>query len=201
MPQLRRRSLWLAVLVAIAVIALASADQGVELEGFDAPGDAVAADSASGAPDNQQNPSECREQCAAEGEAPKPRAALSRRQLMHPPKRQGYALEIAAGVLLATYTLIAFFGTRANTKIAEAWAQAFCKGEGALFPRQFALCGAGDVNLTGARTPLLKETSSVFKFYASGRRHCEGCMCTLALKNRPDLMGWLLHLFSPMEAS
>jgi hypothetical protein len=46
---------------------------------------------------------------------------------------------------------------------------------------------------------LMKETSSNFKFYASGRRFCRGFLATLDLRRRQDLFSLALHLVSPHD--
>ncbi|KXZ41395.1 hypothetical protein GPECTOR_496g451 [Gonium pectorale] len=97
------------------------------------------------------------------------------------------------------YVIVAFWGDRANTRIAEAFGRTHCAGDSSIFQRQFAMCGAGDHNASGRRALLLKESSYTFKFYASGRRYCEGCLATLMLRCRPDLMSWALQLFVPDE--
>lgn len=46
---------------------------------------------------------------------------------------------------------------------------------------------------------LMKETSSNFKFYASGRRYCWGFLATLDLRRRQDLFSLALHLVHPHD--
>lgn len=180
----------------------------IELEGFDTPDLAVdSSDSAAsivdGGPKHSQ---ECNGTCLGSKPADsqiKPRAVVGGRRPSSvpagkpPPKT--YYLEAIAGVVLVLYLLVAILGTKANGKIADGFARTHCIGEAALFPRQFAMCGAGEPNAIGFRTPLLKESSSLFKFYASGRRHCEGCLASMSLRNRADLLSWVLHIFFPSE--
>lgn len=73
------------------------------------------------------------------------------------------------------YVVVAFFGASANHRLAVAWAKAFAGPDG-FFARQFAACGAGaaEAGREGVAVPLVKESASCYKFYASGRRFCEG---------------------------
>mgnify|MGYP001806937219 CR=1 FL=1 len=48
-----------------------------------------------------------------------------------------------------------------------------CVSPDSIFPRQFAMCGAGDPGPNGVRSALVKESTNTYKFYASGRRHCQ----------------------------
>ncbi|PNW87038.1 hypothetical protein CHLRE_02g106300v5 [Chlamydomonas reinhardtii] len=108
-------------------------------------------------------------------------------------------MEIVAGVVVLLYVIVALLGTRGNDAIAQAFARQHCVSPDSIFPRQFAMCGAGDPGPNGVRSALVKESTNTYKFYASGRRHCQGLLATLVLKNRADLLGWLLGLFFPQE--
>ena len=47
---------------------------------------------------------------------------------------------------------------------------------------------------------LLKESGAKFRYYASGRRHVEGCMVTLDLRPRQDLlMGYIVNALMPQD--
>lgn len=59
-----------------------------------------------------------------------------------------------------------------------------------LFEAQFAVPGAYNGEEQGAR--LIKDSQSCYKFYASGRRNCDGVMATLDLVKRHDLLSVLL---------
>jgi Protein of unknown function (DUF1682) len=45
----------------------------------------------------------------------------------------------------------------------------------------------------------MKESHSIFKFYASGRRHCQSMLATMDLRKRQDLLTMAYYLFSPRE--
>ncbi len=83
--------------------------------------------------------------------------------------------ELVAAALAVVYMVVAFFGASANHRLAVAWAKAFAGPDG-FFARQFAACGAGaaEAGREGVAVPLVKESASCYKFYASGRRFCEG---------------------------
>ncbi|KAG2436352.1 hypothetical protein HXX76_006659 [Chlamydomonas incerta] len=106
---------------------------------------------------------------------------------------------MVAGVVVLLYVIVALLGTRSNDALAQAFARQHCVSPDSIFPRQFAMCGAGDPGPNGVRSALVKESTNTYKFYASGRRHCQGLLATLVLKNRADLLGWLLGLFFPQE--
>ena len=47
---------------------------------------------------------------------------------------------------------------------------------------------------------LLKESGCKFRYYASGRRHVEGCLVTLDLRPRQDLlMGYIVNALMPQD--
>ena len=50
-----------------------------------------------------------------------------------------------------------------------------------------------------ATVPLLKESASEYKLYASGRRHCNSLNGTLKLRNRQDIFSLILELIWPGE--
>ena len=50
------------------------------------------------------------------------------------------------------------------------------------------------------RVDLLKESGSKFRYYASGRRYAEGCLVTLDLRPRQDLlMGYIVNALMPQD--
>ncbi|KAJ6427734.1 hypothetical protein OIU84_023186, partial [Salix udensis] len=46
---------------------------------------------------------------------------------------------------------------------------------------------------------LLKEGQNVFKFYASGRRYCQGLLATMELKSRHDLLSRIYNMVIPCK--
>ncbi|KAG2493184.1 hypothetical protein HYH03_008604 [Edaphochlamys debaryana] len=136
----------------------------------------------------------------------KPKAVVNppapkRRSILQPPARPtNYYLEVAAVLLLAFYAGVAWWGTSVNDAIATRFAREYCMRDDSFFGRQFALCGAGDpTGPSGARAALVRESSSMFKFYASGRRYCGSLTATVTLRPRPDPLAWVLGLFMPTE--
>ncbi|GIL64274.1 hypothetical protein Vafri_18269 [Volvox africanus] len=194
--------------LAVAVLYEQVEARDLELDGFDVTD--LAVDSSASAPSShmgeQLSLEQCNEQCEETKRAnlpATPRAVVGGRRSTDPTSprqpRKNYYMEAAFAVVLVFYILVAIWGTKQNGKIADAFARTYCIGEGAVFPRQFAMCGAGEPNAAGLRTPLLKESSSLFKFYASGRRYCQGCLATLSLRNRADLLSWVINIFLPAE--
>ena len=98
-------------------------------------------------------------------------------------KQESYTKELMALFALAVYLVNILFGKRLNESIAAAWADAFAS-EGSILEKNFALLGVDDVE----GEMMLKETCHIFKFYASGRRYCQGLLATLDLKARQDLV-------------
>ncbi|CAL9131191.1 unnamed protein product [Musa textilis] len=103
---------------------------------------------------------------------------------------RSYFLEIACVTFLICFAFNYFHGKRRNEAIALAWAAKFAVKD-SIFDKNFSLLGTGD----GNDTPLLlKEGQDVFKFYASGRRYCQGMLATMELLSRHDLISRALHL-------
>lgn len=76
-----------------------------------------------------------------------------------------------------------------------AWATKFATKD-AIFEKNFSLLGVGD----GEDSPLLlKEGQNVFKFYASGRRFCQGLLATIELQSRHDLISRLYNMIVPTK--
>ncbi|CAN1305664.1 Uncharacterized protein At5g49945 [Linum perenne] len=83
-----------------------------------------------------------------------------------------------------------FTGKRENENIALAWAAKFATKD-SIFEKNFSLLGVGE----GDDSPLLlKEGQNVFKFYASGRRFCQGMLATMELKSRHDLIAKMYNM-------
>ncbi|URE42024.1 hypothetical protein MUK42_16115 [Musa troglodytarum] len=103
---------------------------------------------------------------------------------------RSYFLEIACVTFLICFAFNYFHGKRRNEAIALAWAAKFAVKD-SIFDKNFSLLGTGD----GNDTPLLlKEGQDVFKFYASGRRYCQGMLATMELLSRHDLISRAVHL-------
>jgi hypothetical protein len=67
---------------------------------------------------------------------------------------------------------------------------------GRIFHKNFSLLGVGN-DSAGDRAMMLKEGQATFKFYASGRRFCQGMLTTLHLQARQDLFMTLLSVVQP----
>ncbi|XP_058091129.1 uncharacterized protein At5g49945-like [Magnolia sinica] len=112
-----------------------------------------------------------------------------------PPAPRSYTIEIVSVSFLIAFILNYFTGKRENENIALAWAAKFATKD-TIFEKNFSLLGTGD----GNDTPLLlKEGQDVFKFYASGRRFCQGLLATMELKCRHDLIARIYNLIVPSK--
>ncbi|KAL6000001.1 hypothetical protein ACLOJK_034678 [Asimina triloba] len=110
-----------------------------------------------------------------------------------PPPPRSYTVEIVSISFLIAFVLNYFTGKRENENIALAWAAKFATKD-SIFEKNFSLLGTGD----GNDAPLLlKEGQDVFKFYASGRRFCQGLLATMELKCRHDLIARIYNLIVP----
>lgn len=88
-----------------------------------------------------------------------------------------------------------FTGRRENENLALAWAAQFAT-KNSIFEKNFSLLGVGE----GDDSPLLlKEGQNVFKFYASGRRYCQGLLATMELKSRHDLISRIYNMVVPCK--
>ncbi|KAF8376983.1 hypothetical protein HHK36_030355 [Tetracentron sinense] len=106
-----------------------------------------------------------------------------------------YVVEIVCVSFLIAFTVNYFVGKRENENIGLAWATQFATKD-SIFEKNFSLLGTGD----GKDTPLLlKEGDNVFKFYASGRRFCQGVLATMELKSRHDLISKIYNLIVPCK--
>uniref|UniRef100_A0A7N0RGU0 Coiled-coil domain-containing protein 47 n=1 Tax=Kalanchoe fedtschenkoi TaxID=63787 RepID=A0A7N0RGU0_KALFE len=108
-------------------------------------------------------------------------------------KQQSYMVEIVCGSFLIIFLINYFTGKKENEKIALAWAARFATRD-SIFAKNFSLLGVGE----GEDSPLLlKEGQTIFKFYASGRRYCQGLLATIELKSRHDLISRLYNMVVP----
>ncbi|XP_057429704.1 uncharacterized protein At5g49945 [Lotus japonicus] len=107
---------------------------------------------------------------------------------------RSFTVEIICGSFLVMFAINYFTGKRENENIALSWAAQFAAKD-SIFDKNFSLLGIGD---GGDDTPLLlKEGQTTFKFYASGRRYCQGLLATLELKSRHDLIARIYNLVVP----
>ncbi|KAF8411852.1 hypothetical protein HHK36_004411 [Tetracentron sinense] len=108
---------------------------------------------------------------------------------------RSYTVEIICVTFLIAFIVNYFVGKRENENIALAWATQFATKD-SIFEKNFSLLGTGD----GKDTPLLlKEGQNVFKFYASGRRFCQGLLATMELQSRHDLISKIYNLIVPCK--
>lgn len=108
---------------------------------------------------------------------------------------KSYTIEIICASFLITFTVNYFTGRKENENLALAWATKFATKD-AIFEKNFSLLGVGD----GEDSPLLlKEGQNVFKFYASGRRFCQGLLATIELQSRHDLISRLYNMIVPTK--
>ncbi|XVF00584.1 hypothetical protein REPUB_Repub04eG0013000 [Reevesia pubescens] len=109
--------------------------------------------------------------------------------------KKSFTVEIICGSFLIVFIINYFTGKRENENLALAWAAKFAT-KGSIFEKNFSLLGVGE----GEDSPLLlKEGQNVFKFYASGRRYCQGLLATMELKSRHDLISRLFNLVVPCK--
>ncbi|KAI3755188.1 hypothetical protein L1987_54983 [Smallanthus sonchifolius] len=106
-----------------------------------------------------------------------------------------YTVEVTCILILIIFAINYFTGKKENETLALAWATKFATNEW-IFEKNFSLLGVGE----GEDSPLLlKEGQNVFKFYASGRRFCQGVLGTMELKSRHDLMARLFNMIVPCK--
>ncbi|XP_078435193.1 uncharacterized protein At5g49945 [Wolffia australiana] len=106
-----------------------------------------------------------------------------------------YGIEVSCISFLIAFLINYFTRKKENEQIALAWASRFATKD-SIFDKNFSLLGTGD----GKDTPLLlKEASDCFKFYASGRRFCQGLLATMDLRSRHDLISRVLDLVLPKQ--
>jgi len=111
-----------------------------------------------------------------------------------PNSPRSFTVEILCGSFLIMFAINYFTGKRENENIALSWAAQFAAKD-SIFEKNFSLLGIGD---GGDDAPLLlKEGQTTFKFYASGRRYCQGLLATLELKSRHDLIARIYNMIVP----
>jgi hypothetical protein len=112
------------------------------------------------------------------------------------PQPRSFTVEILCGSFLIMFAINYFTGKKENENIALSWASQFAAKD-SIFEKNFSLLGIGD---GGDDTPLLlKEGQTTFKFYASGRRYCQGLLATLELKSRHDLIARIYNMVVPCK--
>lgn len=110
-------------------------------------------------------------------------------------KKQSYMVEIVCVSFLIMFVINYFTGKRENENLALSWAAKFATKD-SIFEKNFSLLGVGE----GDDSPLLlKEGQNVFKFYASGRRYCQGLLATTELKSRHDLISRVYNMIVPCK--
>ncbi|GLT85788.1 hypothetical protein SLE2022_039650 [Rubroshorea leprosula] len=107
--------------------------------------------------------------------------------------KKSFTVEIVCGSFLIAFAINYFTGKRENENLALAWATKFATKD-SIFEKNFSLLGVGEEDDSPL---LLKEGQNVFKFYASGRRYCQGLLATMELKSRHDLISRLFNLVVP----
>ncbi|GMH14998.1 hypothetical protein Nepgr_016839 [Nepenthes gracilis] len=131
-------------------------------------------------------PSDSDSDSAAKQTAARPRVATT---------RKSYTVEVVCISFLIAFVINYFTGKRENENLALAWAAKFATKD-SIFEKNFSLLGVGD----GVDSPLLlKEGQNVFKFYASGRRYCQGLLATMELKSRHDLIARIYNMVIPCK--
>ncbi|GFY89375.1 hypothetical protein Acr_06g0013150 [Actinidia rufa] len=110
---------------------------------------------------------------------------------------RSYIVETVCGWFLIMFVINFFAGKRENENIALAWVMKFAVKD-SIFEKNFSLLGVGDSKDDDSPL-LLKEGQNVFKFYASGRRFCQGLLATMELKSRHDLISKLFNLVVPCK--
>lgn len=110
-------------------------------------------------------------------------------------KKQSFLVEILCVSFLIMFVINYFTGKRENENLALSWASKFATKD-SIFEKNFSLLGVGE----GDDSPLLlKEGQNVFKFYASGRRYCQGLLATMELKSRHDLLSRIYNMVVPCK--
>lgn len=113
-----------------------------------------------------------------------------------PPSIRSFTVEIVCVSFLIIFIINFFIGKRQNELIALSWASVFATRD-SIFEKNFSLLGTGDGKDDAPL--LLKEGQDVFKFYASGRRFCQGLLATMELKSRHDLIARMVELLFPKK--
>lgn len=108
---------------------------------------------------------------------------------------KSFTVEIVCGSFLIIFIINYFTGKRENENIAFAWVRTFATKD-TIFDKNFSFLGVGE---TEDSPLLLKEGQNIFKFYASGRRFCQGMLATMELKSRHDLISRLYNMVVPCK--
>jgi len=95
-------------------------------------------------------------------------------------------MEALVTIFLIAYGVNFFTGKKKNTIVVESWAKKYKE----LFDQNFSLVGVDDKGHM-----ILKESSSIFKCYCSGRINCESLTSTIDLQKRHDLVFYAIDLF------
>eukprot|EP01024_Parvocaulis_polyphysoides_P026326 TRINITY_DN24013_c0_g1_i5.p1 TRINITY_DN24013_c0_g1~~TRINITY_DN24013_c0_g1_i5.p1 ORF type:complete len:444 (-),score=81.95 TRINITY_DN24013_c0_g1_i5:504-1805(-) len=143
-----------------------------------------------------QSASEQTQESPKEVKKEKSSSKRTRQPIFTPTQQEHWYFEILAVAFLILYALNIWRGGRQNESIAIAWANAFCM-EGMLMPKNFSLLGPGDSEDDGEI--LMRESKNIYKFYASGRRYCQGLLATLELQPRQDVLSLLIALAYPKD--
>lgn len=109
-----------------------------------------------------------------------------------PPPPHNYQMEAVCAALIVLYIVGMLIGRNQNARIAKVVSEHLLSKEGVLH-RNFSLV-EGD----GA-TSLLRETSSLYKLYASGRRHAAGLLAHIHLIPRQDAFSLISQILAPSE--
>ncbi|KAK8938784.1 hypothetical protein KSP39_PZI011359 [Platanthera zijinensis] len=104
---------------------------------------------------------------------------------------RSYVIEVVCISFLIVFAINFFIRKRQNELIALCCASQFAAKD-SIFDKNFSLLGTGDGKEDAPL--LLKEGQNVFKFYASGRRFCQGLLATMELRCRHDLISRLTDL-------
>ncbi|XP_071736857.1 uncharacterized protein At5g49945-like [Rutidosis leptorrhynchoides] len=149
-----------------------------EFEGFDS-----APEPAAPEPVSAPEPAESEPESISPNPAPIPKSI------------RNFTIEIVSVLILIIFAINYFTGKKDNETLALAWAAKFATSD-SVFERNFSRLGVGE----SEDSPLLlKEGQNVFKFYASGRRFCEGVLGTMELKSKHDLIARLYNMIVPCK--
>ncbi|KDD74394.1 hypothetical protein H632_c1345p0, partial [Helicosporidium sp. ATCC 50920] len=123
--------------------------------------------------------------------APKPQGNLTVRLKPH----EDWTREICLGIFLAAYAINIYLGRRLNQHLALWWTTQIAQAGGILDCNFAQLGPRPSAQADGAI--LLRESMSLYKLYATGRRHVTSAEFVLALRQRQDLLAVLWALLAP----
>lgn len=103
-----------------------------------------------------------------------------------------YVTEVVMVVVILLYGLMVILGKYRNDRIVKTWSATYLV-PGGVYDRNFSLVGSGHPGMTD---PVMRETLSTFRVWASGRRYCSGVLTTLDLKARQDCLSMLWYIVS-----